>query len=72
MEVVRRCRLEDEGYGGVSCVNMSAQWVSARVPSERVRMPGVLSEFQDRFCSMGRIFFLHQQYVPWWGRPAER
>lgn len=25
MEVVGRCGLEDEGHGGVSCVNMSAQ-----------------------------------------------
>ena len=60
MEVVRRCRLEDEGNGGIICVNLSAQSVSVLALDGRVRVLGVLGKLQNRFCSLGRIFFLHQ------------
>ena len=34
-------------------------------------MLSVLGELQDRFCSLRRIFFLHQQYLSRGGRPSE-
>ena len=52
MEIICRCRLEDEGYGGVSCMDMSAQRVSVRVLSGRARTVSVLGELQNRFCSL--------------------
>ena len=72
MEVVSRCGLEDEGYGGVSCVYMSARRVSVQTMSARARRQSVLGELKHSFCSLGGIFFLDQQYIPWRGRPSKR
>ena len=30
-----------------------------------------LGEFNQRFRGLGCIFFLDEQYVPWWRRPLE-
>ena len=55
MEVVRRCGLEDEGNGGISCVNLPSQFVSDLDLNGRARYWAYLANSRTA-CVVSGVF----------------